>query len=114
MGFKRLVKGLAAGAVLAAVASLAMSMKEEKNRKTVKEMSKAAHKMKDRVLAHAKKLGKLTKSAYAKIVDTTVAEYRGVKSLSESDLAELKEELMVSWSDVQKILKARRQGPGKK
>jgi hypothetical protein len=55
--------------------------------------------------AHAKQLGKLSRSAYDKIVDTTVAEYRGVKALSESELTELKDELKMHWTDVQKILK---------
>jgi len=108
-----MVKGLAVGAALAAVASLVVSMKEERNRKAAKEISRAARKLTDRVAAHAKKLGKLSKAAYGKIVDTTVGECRGVKSLSKSDLADLKKDLRNSWSEVQKVLKERRQGPAK-
>jgi hypothetical protein len=114
MGMKRIVKGLAAGAVLAAVASLVVSMKDEKNKKAVKEMAKVAHGIKERVARHAKKLGKLSKTAYNKIVDTTVAEYRGVKALSESDLSEMKKELKESWGDVRQILDARKCKPTKK
>jgi hypothetical protein len=108
MGLKRVVKGLAAGAVLAAVASLIVSMKEEKNKKAAKELSRVAHGIKERVAKHAKKLGKLSKTAYNKIVDTTVAEYRGVKALSETDLTDMKTELKDSWSDVRRILDERK------
>ncbi len=108
-----MVKGLACGAALAAVASLVVSMKKDKNKKAVKEISKAARQLTGRVASHAKKLGHLSKAAYGKIVDTTVGEYRGVKALSKSDLAELKKDLRNSWADVQKILKARREGPAK-
>ena len=51
-------------------------------------------------MAHAKSVGKLTKTAYGKIVDTTVAEFRGVKDLSEEELSELRSELKNSWDGV--------------
>lgn len=114
MGLKKIVKGLAAGAVLAAVASLIVSMKEERNKKAAKELGKVAHEIKERVAKHAKKLGKLSRSAYNKIVETTVAEYRGVKALSETDLSDMKKELKDSWSDVHRIFNARKCPPVKK
>jgi len=114
MGIKRIVKGLAAGAVLAAVASLVVSMKDEKNKKAAKELAGVAHGIKERVVRHAKKLGKLSKTAYNTIVDTTVAEYRDVKALSETDLTDLKKELKDSWGDVHQILDARKCKPVKK
>lgn len=111
MGVKKIVKGLAAGAVLAGVASLVVSMRDEKNRKAAKELHQAAHQIKERVTKHAKNLGTLTKSAYGKIVDTTVAEYRGVKELSEADLREIRSDLKESWNQVQSILNSRRGKP---
>ncbi len=96
------IKGLAAGAVLGAVAAL-MPTGQDKDKKA-KEIEKAAMRIKDKVAAHAKKLGKLTKTAYGKIVETTVAEYRGVKALSEDELAELREELKAGWTDVREML----------
>lgn len=111
MGVKRVVKGLAVGAALAAVASLIVSMREEKNRKAAKELRQAAHDIKERISKHAKRLGKLTKGAYDKIVDTTVAEYRGVKSLSKSDLNELRNDLKASWDQVHGILEKRKKKP---
>ena len=101
----RFIKGLAAGAVLGAAASLAMSMQKKERTEKGRALKKAANEVKDRVVTHAKKLGKLSKSAYDKIVDTTVAEYRGVKSLTDAELDELKKELKKSWSSVQKLVK---------
>ncbi len=105
MGAKKLIKGMAMGAVLAAVASLMISMKDEKNKKKARDLAKTAHEIKERVVRHGKKLGRLTKAAYGKIVDTTVAEYRGAKALSDVELVELKQELKAGWGDVKKIMK---------
>lgn len=99
---KGFIKGLAAGAVLGAVAAL-MHTVQDKDKKA-KELEKTAMRIKDKVAAHAKKLGKLTKAAYGKIVETTIAEYRGVKELSEDELMELRDELKASWTDVQQML----------
>lgn len=106
---KGFIKGLAAGAVLGAVAAL-MHTVQDKDKKA-KELEKVALRIKDKVAAHAKKLGKLTKAAYGKIVETTVAEYRGVKALSEEELDELREELKGSWSGVAEMM---RKKPAKK
>jgi gas vesicle protein len=107
MGTKKsFVKGLAAGAVLGAVAALLHSMQDKDKKKH--DLERAAMRIKDKVAAHAKKLGKLSKSAYGKIVETTVAEYRGVKALSEAELKELKAELKAGWKDVEAMIKKRR------
>lgn len=98
-----LVKGLALGAVLGAVAALMNEMKERDI--TAKNMTDAAQRIKDKVGKHAKKLGALTKDAYGSIVDTTVAEYRGMKALSEDELKELAKELKGSWKEVQAMMK---------
>jgi len=106
MGMKKLVRTLAMGAILAGAATLAVKMKDEKNRRKAKEIGRAAMAIKERVAKHAVKLGKLSKSAYGKIVDTTVAEYRGVKALSEGELDEMKDELKAGWEDVRQIFRA--------
>ncbi|MFA6603990.1 MAG: hypothetical protein WCT10_04100 [Patescibacteria group bacterium] len=105
MGAKKLIRGLAMSAIIAAAATVAIKMKDEKNRKKAKELGKTAVAIKERVVKHAAKLGKLSKSAYGNIVDTTVGEYRGVKALSEGELDELKAELKAGWEDVQQIFK---------
>lgn len=103
MGTKKsFVKGLAAGAVLGAVAAIMHTMQDKD--KKAQELQKAAMRIKDKVASHAKRLGKLTKAAYGKIVETTVAEYRGVKALSEDELADLRDELKAGWTDVQEML----------
>ncbi|HCC21991.1 hypothetical protein A2480_02450 [Candidatus Uhrbacteria bacterium RIFOXYC2_FULL_47_19] len=93
-----LIKGLAAGAVLGAVAHLVLSMEHKDEKKAA--IAKAADRIRRKVMAHAKSVGKLTKTAYGKIVDTTVAEFRGVKDLSEEELSELRSELKNSWDGV--------------
>jgi hypothetical protein len=105
MGKVGFIKGLAAGAVLGAVASLLMGMEEKERDEKMSAIKKTAGEIKDRVADHAKKLGKLTKTAYDKIVETTVAEYRGVKALSETELSELKRDLKGSWSQIEKMIK---------
>lgn len=107
MGTKKsFIKGLAAGAVLGAVAALVSTMKEKD--KKAQEMQRTATRIKDKVAAHAKKLGKLSKAAYGKIVETTVAEYRGVKALTEDELKELKDELKASWKDVEGLVRSKK------
>ena len=103
---KSFVKGLAAGAVLGAVAAIVTSLgnKDEK----VIELEKAATKIKDKVAKHARTMGKLSKSSFNEIVDKTVEEYRGLKHLSEKELADLKAELMDSWGDVEGVVKGKK------
>lgn len=103
---KSFIKGLAAGAVLGAVAALVSSMQDKD--KKAQALTAAARRIRERVAERAKKLGKLTKGAYDKIVDTTVAEFRGVKALSEQELAELRAELRASWNDVSAMLKTKK------
>jgi gas vesicle protein len=107
MGTKKsFVKGLAAGAVLGAVAAIMHTMQDRD--KKAQELQRTAMRIKDKVAAHAKKLGKLTKAAYGKIVETTIAEYRGVKALSEDELNELRGELKAGWTDVQQMINKKR------
>lgn len=102
MGAKKfLLKTLVAGAVIGGVAAMLKKMKENGQ---MDELETTADRIKNKVVKQAKKLGKLTKSAYENIVDTTVAEYRGVKALSENDLEDLGDELKASWEDIQEVL----------
>ena len=111
---KKFVKGLAMGAVLAGVAAAMVAMKDEKNKKLMKEVMDAAHVIKDKVAAHGKKVGKLSKSAYHRIVDATIGEYRGLKQLSESELTEMRDEMRAGWDDLRKVMKACPPPPDKK
>ena len=92
------------GAVLAGVATLAIKMRDEKNQKKAKDMAKHAQMVTTKVVKHAQKLGKLTKTAYNQIVDTTIGEYKEMHGLTTSELKELKTELKDSWTDVQSIM----------
>lgn len=103
---KGFLKGLAAGAVLGAVASVLMSIEHKDEKKTA--LVKVANRVKTRVIQHSKSIGKLTKAAYNKIVDTTVAEFRGVKDLSEAELKELRDELRGSWDDVKGMVEPKK------
>jgi len=103
---KSFVKGLAAGAVLGAVAAMLHSIKDKD--KAAQDLKKSASRISDKVANHAKRLGKLSKAAYDKVVDTTVAEYRGVKALTEDELDELKKELKAGWSDVKEMVEKRK------
>jgi hypothetical protein len=108
---KGFVKGLAAGAVLGAVASVLMSMEHKDEKKEA--LAKVAKRVKTKVGQHSKNIGKLTKTAYNKIVDTTVAEFRGVKDLSEGEMDELRDELRSSWEDVKGMVELKK-APAKK
>jgi len=103
---KSFLKGLAAGAVLAGVAAAVVGT-TDKNRKK-KALAKAAADIKDKIAKRASRIGKLTKAAYWSIVDATLQEYRGMKTLSETELKEFAEELKESWNDVRAILKKRK------
>lgn len=107
MGKKGLFTGLAAGAVIGAVTALVMKMNDKERDVKLKAAQKAAKDISTQVAKHGKSLSKLTKAAYHQIVDTTVGEYKGVKALSQSDLAELKKELKADWVRLEKILKGK-------
>jgi len=99
---KKLAKGLAAGALLGAAAMfIANAAKKDPN---VKAATKAAQTVAKRAMAHAKKIGKISKSAYDSIVETTVAEARGAKQLSNAEVAELRKELSASWKELAKMM----------
>ncbi len=100
---KSFVKGLAAGAVLGAVAAIVSGVHDKD--KKMRSLRAMAVRVKNRVAGHAKTVGKLTKGAYHEIVEKAIAECRGAKTLSEAELDELKDELKGSWTDVRKMIK---------
>lgn len=112
MSKAKFVKGLAAGAVLGAVAALIIKM-ENKSEKLA-DLQKSALKIKDKVAKHALAMGKLSKAAYHEIVDKTVEEYRGLKSLSDKELVELRADLKGSWTEVESLMKNKPKAPSKK
>jgi gas vesicle protein len=100
---KSFVKGLAAGAVLGAVAALVHNMDNKHEKAEV--MQKAAERIKNKVAKRAKEMGKLTKSAYNNIVDATIVEFKELKDVSSEEMDELQGELKASWSEVEGVLK---------
>lgn len=94
---------MAAAAVLGAAASLYMKMKEDG--KGAKALMRAASDVRKRLADHAASFGKMTRRAYDSIVETTLAEYKGVKALSAEELAQLKEDLKDGWDEMQKAMK---------
>ena len=106
MGKKHMMGGMAVVATVAAVAVLVNALKH-KSRKA-KALQMAAHNVKDHVVAHAKKLGKLSRASYGKMVDTAVGEYRSLKTFSKQELADLSKELKENWEEVEKVLKAKK------
>lgn len=106
MGSKKsFVKGLAAGAVIAAAASLMLDMQKGEGKRKAAQLKKAASDIGKKVAAHAVRLGAMSKSSYDRIVDTAVAEYRGAKALSQDDLRELKAELRGGFAAMKSIVK---------
>lgn len=103
---KPFVKGLMAAAVIGAVGLLAHSV--AKNDKRAKQLKKTVEDIMDVVAKKALTLGKLTKSAYNKIVDTAVSEYKTAADFSGDELKELADELKNSWKDVESIFKSKR------
>lgn len=100
---KSFVKGLAAGAVLGAVAAMATTV-EDKDEKLAS-LQKAAQRIKAKVAKDAQQVGKLSKTAYHRIVDATVEEYRSLKHLTDDELVELKRDLKDSWVEVERMVK---------
>lgn len=96
------IKGLAAGAVLGAIA--AMFMHTEDNKKSTRELQRMAMEIRDRVIDHAKHVGEVTKAAYEHIVDTAMEESRDAKVLSKKELGELRDELMANWKKMKMML----------
>ncbi|MEK9152515.1 MAG: hypothetical protein AAB692_04060 [Patescibacteria group bacterium] len=97
-----LFKILAVGAVLAGVAKVAMSIKNDD--KKSKEMIKLAKRIKESVSDHAAKVGKMSKTTYDNLVDTAMNQLENIKDLSGSEVKTLKRELKRGWSSIKSLL----------
>lgn len=100
-----MLKGVALATLVTAAVSLVHLLKKNKKSRMLK---KAAEDAKASVIAHAKRLGTVSKKSYAKIVDTVLAEYRNMKALSKDEIADLSYELKEGWQMVKKSPKAKR------
>ncbi len=102
---KTLGKGIAAATLVTAVVAFAHLLKKNKKARLLKT---AAEDAKAHVLAHARKLGGVSKKSYAKIVDAVLAEYKNMKMLTKRELADLSDELKEGWNEAADRLRARK------
>lgn len=96
MAKNALGKGIALATLVAGAVALAHAMKKNKKARLLKS---AALDAKAHVVAHAKKLGGVSKKSYGKIVDSVLAEYGKMKSFTKQELADLACDLKDSWDD---------------
>jgi hypothetical protein len=99
---KMLQKGVAIATMVGAAVALMQVLKKNKKAKMVE---KAADEAKRHVIAHAKKLGGVSKKSYFKIVDSVLSEYKNMKTMTKEEVDELGDELKDKWSDTAKMLK---------
>lgn len=101
-----LQKGVAIATMVAAAIALVQVLKKNKKAKMVE---RAADEAKRHVVAHAKKLGGVSKRSYGKIVDSVLSEYRKMKTLTKEEVDDLGDELKDEWRDTaKKVLKKKR------
>lgn len=93
---KALGKGLAIATMVAGAVALAHALKKNKKARLLKAAAKDA---KEHVIAHAKKLGGVSRKSYAKIVDSVLAEYGKMKTFTKQEVADLACELKDGWDD---------------
>ncbi len=95
-------KAMAIGAGLAAVAAAAAGvyMLTGKNAKNRKKLAKWASDMQHDVVNELNKAGKHTKASYQKVVDTVAKNYKGLKNVSTTELAEVAAELKGHWDSI--------------
>lgn len=99
---KALGKGIALATLVAGAVALAHALKKNKKAKMLKA---AAVDAKEHVVAHARKLGGVSKKSYARIVDSVLAEYGNMKALTKTEIAELSHDLKDGWDEVGKKLR---------
>ncbi len=102
---KSLAGGIAVVTLVAAAVALAQALKKNKKARMLKAAAKDA---KEHVVSHARKLGKVSKVSYAKIVDAVLAEYGNMKALSKQEIAALSHELKDGWDETAKMLKGKK------
>lgn len=107
MAKKGLMKGLALATMVAGAVALAHALKKNKKARLLKAAAKDA---KEHVIAHAKKLGGVSKKSYAKIVDSVLAEYGKMKTFTKQEVADLSCELKDGWDEAAKTMRKEKKG----
>jgi gas vesicle protein len=102
---KGFFKGIALGAVLGSLATIVM--RDEHRTEKAKAAKKVADTVQKKVVEHLLAVGKVTKSAFDKVVEATLAEFRDVKELSSDELKELKKEFKDTWRQMHDAMKAK-------
>lgn len=97
-------KAVAVGASLAAVAAAAAGvyLLTGKNAKNRKKLAKWAGNMQSDIIQELNKAGKHTKASYHKVVDSVAKNYKGIKNVSATELAEAAAELKSHWDSISK------------
>lgn len=95
-------QAIAVGAGLAAVAAAAAGvyMLTGKNAKNRKKLAKWATDMQKDVIKELNKAGKHTKASYQKVVDNVAKNYKGLKNVSATELAQVAAELKTHWDTI--------------
>lgn len=96
---RSMIQGVAVVTLIAAVVAMAHALKKNKKARMLK---RAALDAKEHIVAHAKKLGGVSKASYARIVDAVMAEYANMKTLSKEEIAMLALELKDGWEQASK------------
>jgi len=102
MAKKGLMKGLALATMVAGAVALAHALKKNSKARLLKS---AASDAKEHVVAHAKRLGGVSKKSYAKVVDSVLAEYAKMKTFTKQELAELSHDLKDGWDETAGMLR---------
>lgn len=97
-----IIKGVAAlAAAGAGIVAVRQMMKTAKGRA----LRASAEDMKDHIAARVAKLGKVTRTAYGRVVDEVVEGYRAMKTVSGRELEKLSADLKGDWQNVRSVFK---------
>lgn len=103
MDKKGFLKGAALGALIASAAALLCA--PQSGKKTRKDAEKFANAVLKKMLRQARSLSSLSKDAYEKMIDSSLADYSKGKKITSSYLNEMKDILSGHWNEVRKVLK---------
>lgn len=103
MDKKGFLKGAALGALIASAAALLCA--PQSGKKTRKDAQKFANVVLKKMLGQARSLSSLSKDAYEKMLDSSLADYAKGKKITSSYLKEMKAILISHWNEVQKVIK---------